>query len=55
MDLFPERKASAMKISVSVWGNWFDAVPCCHGASVVFLGVSKLTIALVLGTLLGES
>lgn len=73
-DLFPEREASAMKVSVSVGvmnfiGCWFGAMPCCHGAgglagqyrfggrsgaSVVFLGVGKLVIALVLGNSFGR-
>lgn len=68
-DLFPEKEASAMKVSVSVGlmnfvGCWFGAMPCCHGAgglagqyrfggrsgaSVVFLGIAKLVLALVLG------
>ncbi|KAL2338112.1 hypothetical protein Fmac_012558 [Flemingia macrophylla] len=68
-DLFPDREASAMHVSVSVGlmnfvGCWFGAMPCCHGAgglagqyrfggrsgaSVVFLGVAKLLLALVFG------
>lgn len=36
-DLFPDREASAMKVSVSVGimnfvGCWFGAMPVCHGA-----------------------
>jgi MFS superfamily sulfate permease-like transporter len=36
-DLFPDREASAMRVSVSVGvmnfvGCWFGAMPCCHGA-----------------------
>lgn len=73
-DLFPDREASAMKVSVSVGvmnfvGCWFGAMPCCHGAgglagqyrfggrsgaSVVFLGVGKLLIALVFGNSFGR-
>lgn len=73
-DLFPEREASAMKVSVSVGvmnfvGCWFGAMPCCHGAgglagqyrfggrsgaSVVFLGVGKLVLALVFGNSFGR-
>lgn len=73
-DLFPEREASAMHVSVSVGlmnfvGCWFGAMPCCHGAgglagqyrfggrsgaSVVFLGVAKLVLALVFGNSLGR-
>ncbi|XP_004506882.2 molybdate transporter 2 [Cicer arietinum] len=73
-DLFPEREASAMQVSVSVGvmnfvGCWFGAMPCCHGAgglagqyrfggrsgaSVVFLGVGKLVIALVFGNSFGR-
>ncbi|XP_027344634.1 molybdate transporter 2 [Abrus precatorius] len=73
-DLFPEREASAMHVSVSVGimnfvGCWFGAMPCCHGAgglagqyrfggrsgaSVVFLGVAKLVLALVFGNSFGR-
>ncbi|GAU13806.1 hypothetical protein TSUD_261320 [Trifolium subterraneum] len=73
-DLFPDREASAMRVSVSVGlmnfvGCWFGAMPCCHGAgglagqyrfggrsgaSVVFLGVGKLVIALVFGNSFGR-
>ncbi|XP_045830144.1 molybdate transporter 2 [Trifolium pratense] len=73
-DLFPDREASAMKVSVSVGvmnfvGCWFGAMPCCHGAgglagqyrfggrsgaSVVFLGIGKLVIALVFGNSFGR-
>ncbi|KAK7381612.1 hypothetical protein VNO80_00158 [Phaseolus coccineus] len=73
-DLFPEREASAMHVSVSVGvmnfvGCWFGAMPCCHGAgglagqyrfggrsgaSVVFLGIAKLVLALVFGNSLGR-
>lgn len=73
-DLFPDREASAMKVSVSVGvmnfvGCWFGAMPCCHGAgglagqyrfggrsgaSVVFLGIGKLLIALVFGNSFGR-
>ncbi|CAL5210644.1 unnamed protein product [Lathyrus oleraceus] len=73
-DLFPEREASAMKVSVSVGvmnfvGCWFGAMPCCHGAgglagqyrfggrsgaSIVFLGIGKLLIALVFGNSFGR-
>jgi MFS superfamily sulfate permease-like transporter len=73
-DLFPDREASAMRVSVSVGvmnfvGCWFGAMPCCHGAgglagqyrfggrsgaSVVFLGIGKLVIALVFGNSFGR-
>ncbi|KAK7255294.1 hypothetical protein RIF29_28701 [Crotalaria pallida] len=73
-DLFPDKEASAMKVSVSVGlmnfvGCWFGAMPCCHGAgglagqyrfggrsgaSVVFLGVGKLVLALVFGNSFGR-
>lgn len=73
-DLFPDREASAMHVSVSVGimnfvGCWFGAMPCCHGAgglagqyrfggrsgaSVVFLGIGKLVIALVFGNSFGR-
>lgn len=73
-DLFPDREASAMKVSVSVGvmnfvGCWFGAMPCCHGAgglagqyrfggrsgaSVVFLGIGKLLIALIFGNSFGR-
>ncbi|WJX48839.1 CCR4-NOT core ubiquitin-protein ligase subunit mot2 [Trifolium repens] len=73
-DLFPDREASAMRVSVSVGvmnfvGCWFGAMPCCHGAgglagqyrfggrsgaSVVFLGIGKLVLALVFGNSFGR-
>ncbi|KAF1865760.1 hypothetical protein Lal_00021760 [Lupinus albus] len=73
-DLFPDKEASAMKVSVSVGvmnfvGCWFGAMPCCHGAgglagqyrfggrsgaSVVFLGVGKLVLALIFGNSFGR-
>ncbi|XP_061365068.1 molybdate transporter 2 isoform X2 [Gastrolobium bilobum] len=73
-DLFPDREASAMRVSVSVGimnfvGCWFGAMPCCHGAgglagqyrfggrsgaSVVFLGLAKLVLALVFGNSFGR-
>jgi MFS superfamily sulfate permease-like transporter len=73
-DLFPDREASAMRVSVSVGvmnfvGCWFGAMPCCHGAgglagqyrfggrsgaSVVFLGIGKLVLALVFGNSFGS-
>lgn len=68
-DLFPNREASAMSVSISVGimnfvRCWFGAMPVCHdagglagqyrfggrsGASVVFLGVGKLILALIFG------
>lgn len=68
-DLFPDREASAMSVSISVGvmnfvGCWFGAMPVCHGAgglagqyrfggrsgaSVVFLAIGKLVLALVFG------
>ncbi|XP_057454230.1 molybdate transporter 2 [Lotus japonicus] len=73
-DLFPDREASAMKVSVSVGlvnfvGCWFGAMPCCHGAgglagqyrfggrsgaSVVYLGIAKLLLALAFGNSFGR-
>ncbi|CAL0325969.1 unnamed protein product [Lupinus luteus] len=73
-DLFPDKEASAMKVSMSVGvmnfvGCWFGAMPCCHGAgglagqyrfggrsgaSVVFLGVGKLVLALIFGNSFGR-
>lgn len=70
-DLFPDREASAMKVSVSVGimnfvGCWFGAMPVCHGAGGLagqyrFGGRSGLSVVflgigkLVLGLVFGNS
>lgn len=70
-DLFPDREASAMKVSVSVGimnfvGCWFGAMPVCHGAGGLagqyrFGGRSGLSVIflgiakLVLGLVFGNS
>ncbi|XP_042950910.1 molybdate transporter 2 [Carya illinoinensis] len=70
-DLFPDREASAMKVSVSVGimnfvGCWFGAMPVCHGAGGLagqyrFGGRSGLSVVflgmgkLILGLVFGNS
>jgi MFS superfamily sulfate permease-like transporter len=70
-DLFPDREASAMKVSVSVGimnfvGCWFGAMPVCHGAGGLagqyrFGGRSGMSVIflgigkLVLGLVFGNS
>ena len=70
-DLFPDREASAMKVSVSVGimnfvGCWFGAMPVCHGAGGLagqyrFGGRSGLSVVflgigkLVIGLVFGNS